>query len=55
MSEYQYYEFQAIDRPLTKEQMQQLRDISSRTRITSSSFINDDSLEQLQQSRNQPQ
>jgi hypothetical protein len=41
MSEYQYYEFQALDRPLTKEQMVRLRTYSSRARITSSSFINE--------------
>jgi len=41
MSEYQYYEFQAIDRPLTVEQMQHLRSYSTRARITSTSFIND--------------
>lgn len=30
MSEYQYYEFQAIDRPLTEREMRELRAISSR-------------------------
>ena len=40
MSEYQYYEFQAVDHPLTQEQMDVLRSISSRARITSNSFIN---------------
>jgi len=39
MSEYQYYEFQAIDRPLTAEQMSQLRRYSSRARITPTSFV----------------
>jgi hypothetical protein len=34
VSEYQYYEFQAIDRPLTKDQIQELRSISSRAEIT---------------------
>ena len=33
MSEYQYYEFQAIDRPLTVEEMQILRGYSTRARI----------------------
>jgi hypothetical protein len=41
LSEYQYYEFQAIDRPLTKEQMDELRSYSTRARITRTSFIND--------------
>jgi hypothetical protein len=33
MSEYQYYEFQAIDRSLTDRQMRELRAISSRAEI----------------------
>ena len=41
MSEYQYYEFQALDRPLTQEHMAQLRDVSSRARITPHSFVNE--------------
>ncbi len=41
MSEYQYYEFQAIDRPLTDEQMRELRSFSSRARITATSFAVD--------------
>jgi hypothetical protein len=40
MSEYQYYEFQALDRPLTQKQISELRAYSSRARITSSSFVN---------------
>jgi len=40
MSEYQYYEFQAIDRPLTAEDRQALRDLSTRARITATSFTN---------------
>ena len=40
MSEYQYYEFQAIDRPLTSEQMAELRAISSRAEITPTRFTN---------------
>jgi hypothetical protein len=40
MSEYQYYEFQAIDRPLTEDQMPELRRISSRAQITPTSFVN---------------
>jgi hypothetical protein len=41
MSEYQYYEFQAIDRPLTEKQMEELRSYSTRATITRTSFIND--------------
>ena len=41
MSEYQYYEFQAVDRPLTREQMSELRAYSSRAQITPSSFVNE--------------
>jgi hypothetical protein len=41
MSEYQYYEFQAIDRPLTAEEMRKLRSYSTRARITPTSFVND--------------
>ena len=41
MSEYQYYEFQAIDRPLTEKEMRELRAYSTRARITPTSFIND--------------
>ena len=39
MSEYQYYEFQAVDRPLTQDQMSDLRAYSSRVQITPSSFV----------------
>jgi hypothetical protein len=41
MSEYQYYEFRAIDRPLTAREMAQLRALSTRAEITSNSFINE--------------
>jgi hypothetical protein len=41
MSEYQYYEFQAIDRPLTEKEMTELRSYSTRARITPTSFVND--------------
>ena len=41
MSEYQYYEFVAIDTPLTPKQMAELRARSSRASITPSSFVND--------------
>lgn len=41
MSEYQYYEFQAIDRCLTEEEMSELRHFSSRADITPYSFTNE--------------
>ena len=40
MSEYQYYEFQAIDRPLSGADQEALRALSTRARITASSFTN---------------
>ncbi|HJU16848.1 MAG TPA: hypothetical protein VJ770_10300 [Stellaceae bacterium] len=40
MSEYQYYEFQAIDRPLSPADRQELRALSTRARITATSFTN---------------
>lgn len=40
MSEYQYYEFQAIDKPLKKKDMHALRELSSRAQITPTSFVN---------------
>ena len=40
MSEYQYYEFAAIDRPLTREQMSRLRALSTRATITPARFSN---------------
>ncbi len=40
MSEYQYYDFRAIDRPLTKKEMAALRSISTRAAITTTSFTN---------------
>ncbi|MBT2450292.1 hypothetical protein J7F03_25090 [Streptomyces sp. ISL-43] len=41
MSEYQYYEFQALDRPLSGDQREALRSVSSRARITATSFTNE--------------
>jgi hypothetical protein len=41
MSEYQYYEFVAIDKPLTREEMAELRSRSSRATITATSFVNE--------------
>ena len=40
MSEYQYYEFQALDRRLTAAEMARLRTFSTRARITPTSFVN---------------
>jgi hypothetical protein len=40
MSEYQYYEFAAIDRPLTRAEMAELRAVSTRAVITPSGFAN---------------
>jgi hypothetical protein len=40
VSEYQFYHFQAIDQPLNEQQMQALRDISTRADITPTSFVN---------------
>lgn len=41
MSEYQYYEFQAIDHPLTQSQMRELRGYSTRATITPTRFVNE--------------
>ena len=40
MSEYQYYEFRAIDRPLGQAEMDELRAFSTRAEITPTSFTN---------------
>ena len=40
MSEYQYYEFQTIDQPLTDRQMRELRWISTRATISRTRFSN---------------
>jgi hypothetical protein len=40
LSEYQYYEFVAVDRPLTAREMQELRAVSSRAVITATRFTN---------------
>lgn len=40
MSEYQYYEFAALDRPLTRAEMAQLRAVSTRAEITPAGFVN---------------
>jgi len=41
VSEYQYYEFLAIDRPLTAEQQAAVRELSTRARISATSFMNE--------------
>jgi hypothetical protein len=41
MSEYQYYEFRAIDRPLNTKEQSELRAYSTRARITATSFTNE--------------
>lgn len=41
MSEYQYYEFLAIDRPLDDAQQAEVRSLSTRARITATSFVNE--------------
>ena len=40
MSEYQYYEFQAVDRPLTEQERRELRAASTRATITATRFTN---------------
>jgi hypothetical protein len=41
MSEYQYYEFRTIDKPLDDDDMDDLRSLSSRAEITSTSLTNE--------------
>jgi hypothetical protein len=41
VSEYQYYEFLAIDRPLTDQHQAEVRTLSTRARITATSFTNE--------------
>ncbi|TNC21448.1 hypothetical protein [Amycolatopsis alkalitolerans] len=41
MSEYQYYEFVAVDRPLDTQAQAEVRSLSTRARITATSFINE--------------
>lgn len=41
MSEYQYYEFLAMDRPLTKAQQAEVRALSTRATISSTGFTNE--------------
>jgi hypothetical protein len=41
VSEYQYYEFLALDRPLTTAEQAEIRALSTRARITATSFTNE--------------
>ncbi|HEY5854963.1 MAG TPA: hypothetical protein VIW24_13130 [Aldersonia sp.] len=41
MSEYQYYEFLAVDRPLDDRQQAEVRSLSTRAQITATSFVNE--------------
>jgi hypothetical protein len=41
VSEYQYYEFLAIDRPLDEAEQAEVRSLSTRARITATSFVNE--------------
>lgn len=41
MSEYQYYEFLALDRPLTEAEYDQVRALSTRAEITRTRFVNE--------------
>jgi hypothetical protein len=40
MSEYQYYEFQALGRPLMQREMREPRNYSTRATITDTRFVN---------------
>jgi hypothetical protein len=48
MSEYQYYEFLALDQSLTREQRAELRSISSRAEITAKKFVSEYQWSELQ-------
>src|SRR6266581_3527680 len=39
VSEYLYYEFRAVDRPLTHREIRELRALSTRAEITATSFV----------------
>ena len=41
MSEYQYYEFRTVNRPLSENEMDELRKLSTRAEITPTSFTNE--------------
>jgi hypothetical protein len=40
VSDYQYYEFLTIDRPLGDDEQAEVRSLSTRPRITATSFVN---------------
>ena len=40
LSEYQYYEFLAVDRPLSAQQFAEVRGLSSRAQVSSTRFVN---------------
>ena len=40
MSEFQYYEFRTVDRPLNQRELSELRALSTRAEITPTSFVN---------------
>jgi hypothetical protein len=41
MSAYQFYEFLAVDRPLNDRQQAEVHSLSTRARITATSFVNE--------------
>jgi hypothetical protein len=41
LSEYQYYEFLAVDRPLDEQAQAEVRSLSTRARISATSFVNE--------------
>ena len=41
MSEYQYFEYHAVDRSLTAAEQAEVRQLSTRARITATSFTNE--------------
>jgi hypothetical protein len=41
MSEYQYYGFLALDKPVAEQQQTELRELSTRAEITAYTFVNE--------------
>jgi hypothetical protein len=41
LSEYQYHEFLAVDQPLDEGEQAEVRSLSTRARITATSFVNE--------------
>ena len=41
MSEYQYYEFVALDRPLDERQLRDARAVSSRAEVSATRWVNE--------------